>query len=113
VQKSKQIYPKVLGKEVWRVNHLAKEWDQLILRSYVAESETLDDYQSGTLGTLITPNNLQELVSPWKQPGTVIFSGTMPLTGGQVRHASRFIGELVSPDRGVLTRCSYDICALG
>jgi len=50
VEKSKQIYPKVLGREVWRVNQLMKEWDGLILRSTVTEGEAEHEYQSGTLG---------------------------------------------------------------
>ncbi len=113
VEKSKQIYPKVLGKEVWRVNQLVKEWDELILRSFVTEGETEHKYQSGTLGGLITAKSLQELIGQVGQPGTVIFSGTVPLIDGQVRYGSRFIGELASPDGRVLTRCSYDISMLG
>ncbi len=113
VEKSKQIYPKVLGKEVWRVNQLVKEWDELILRSYVTEGATEHEYQSGTLGGLITAKGLRELIGQVGQPGTVIFSGTVPLIGGQVRYSSRFIGELASPDGRVLTRCSYDISVLG
>jgi len=113
VEKSKQIYPKVLGREVWRVNQLVKEWDELILRSYVTEGETEHEYQSGTLGGLITAKSLQELIGHVDQPGTVIFSGTVPLIDGQVRYGSRFIGELASTDGRVLTRCSYDISVLG
>ncbi len=89
------------------------EWDQVILRRYVTEGEAEHEYQSGTLGGLITAKNLQELIGHVIRPGTVIFSGTVPLIGGQVRYSSRFIGELVSPDGGVLTRCSYDIAVRG
>ena len=113
VEKSKQIYPKVLGREVWRVNQLMKEWDGLILRSTVTEGEAEHEYQSGTLGGLITAKNLQELIGQVGQPGTVIFSGTVPLIDGLVRYGSRFIGELASPDGRVLSRCSYDISVLG
>ncbi len=113
VEKSKQIYPKVLGREVWRVSQLMKEWDELILRSYVAEGKTDHEYQSGILGSLITVEHLQELVRHVIRPGTVIFSGTVPLIGGQVRYGSRFIGELASPDGRVLARCTYDISVLG
>ena len=113
VEKSKQIYPKILGREVWRVSQLMKEWDELILRSYVTEDATEHEYQSGKLGGLITAKHLQELIGPTVQPGTVIFSGTVPLMDGQVRYGSRFIGELASPDGRVLVRCSYDISVLG
>ena len=113
VEKSKQIYAKVLGREVWRVNHLVKEWDELVLRSYVTEGATEHEYQSGILGGLITAKNLQELIGPVIQPGTVIFSGTVPLIGGQVRFGSHFVGELASPDGKVLARCPYAISVLG
>ncbi len=112
VEKSKQIYPKIIGREVWRVNQLMKEWDELILRSYATEGETEHEYQSGTLGGLITAKSLRELIGQVGQPDTVIFSGTVPLIDGQVRYGSRFIGELVSPDGRVLARCSYDISML-
>jgi len=85
----------------------------LILRSTVTEDAAEHEYQSGTLGGLIAAKNLQELIGHVGRPGTVIFSGTMPLIGGQVRYGSRFIGELASPDGRVLTRCSYDISVLG
>ena len=111
VEKSKQIYPKVLGREVWRVNQLMKDWDSLILRSYVTEGGTEHEYQSGTLGQFITARNLHELIGVG-QPGTVIFSGTVPLIGGQPRYGSRFVGELATPDGKVLARCSYDISVL-
>ena len=113
VERSKQIYPKVLGREVWRVSQLMKEWDELILRSFVTEDETDHEYQSGTLGAFITAKNLQDLIGPTVQPGTVIFSGTVPLIDGQVRYGSRFIGELASPNGKVLARCSYNISVLG
>ncbi len=90
-----------------------KEWDELILRSYATEGETEHEYQSGTLGGLITAKSLRELIGQVGQPDTVIFSGTVPLIDGQVRYGSRFIGELVSPDWRVLARCSYDISVLG
>lgn len=113
VERSKQIYPKILGREIWSVNHLIKEWDSIVLRSSVVEGGTQHSYQTGTLGGIISAEDLQKLVGPLRQPGTVIFSGTVPLMGGQVRFGSRFIGELASPERGVLARCSYDICMLG
>jgi hypothetical protein len=109
IEKSKSIYPKVLAREVWKVESLLARWDQLILRSSVVDGEKLHVYQTGSLRELITVQDLQKLVGSVIQPGTVIFSGTLPLIDSRIRFASRFIGELITPEGTVLSRCAYDI----
>ena len=112
VEKSKQIYPKVLSRPVWRLNELLPRWDDLRLRSRVGEGGGLTDYQDGTLAQLIRPEQLLELIGPRPGAGTVVFSGTLPVIGGKVRPAPRFEAELFDTDGRTLAALGYDILVL-
>lgn len=112
IEKSKQIYPKILSRQVWRLDDLLPRWDDLRLRSRVAEDGELEDYQDGTLSQLIRPERLLELIGPDPGAGTVVFSGTLPVLGGNVRPAPRFEAELFDTDGSPLANLGYDITVL-
>ena len=112
MDKSKQIYPRVLSREAWRLDELLSEWDALGLRSAVGDGQGVEDYQRGTLSDLIRPERLLELVGPSPRPGTVLFSGTIPVVGGRVRFAPRFEGELTAPNGRALASLAYDVGVL-
>ena len=107
VEKSKQIYPRVLSREVWNLDELIGQWDELGLRSAVGNEQGLEDYQRGTLGQLIRPELLLELVGPARAAGTVVFSGTLPVLDGKVRFSPMFKGELTAPSGRVLASLAY------
>ena len=107
MDRSKQIYPRVLSREAWRLDELIGEWDELGLRSAVGDELGLQDYQRGTLGQLIRPERLLELVGPARSAGTVVFSGTLPVLDGRVRFSPRFEGELTAPSGQLLARLAY------
>ena len=112
MDKSKQIYPRVLSHEAWRLDELLGDWDSLGLRSAVGEEQSVEDYQRGTLGQLIRPEKLLELIGPSAEAGTVLFSGTLPVLDGRVRFTPRFEGELTAPGGRVLARLAYDVSEL-
>ncbi len=112
IEKSKQVYPKILSRQVWRLDDLMPRWDDLRLRSRVRESGELEDYQHGTLSQLIRPERLLELVGPDPDAGTVVFSGTLPVLGGNVRPAPRFEAELFDTDDASLAALGYDVVVL-
>lgn len=109
IEKSKQVYPKILSRQVWRLDDLLPRWDDLRLRSQVGEGGELSDYQHGTLAQLIRPERLLDLIGPDPGVGTVVFSGTLPVLGGNVRPAPRFEAELFDTDGSVLASLGYDI----
>ncbi len=108
IEKSKQVYPRALSKQAWRLDELLPRWDSLRLRSWTGEKGRLAPYQDGTLGQLIRPERLLELVGPRPAAGTVVFSGTLPVIGGQVRPAPRFEAELGDTDGRPLATLAYD-----
>ena len=112
IEKSKQIYPKILSREIWRLDDLLPRWDDLRLWSRVREGGDLEDYQDGTLAQLIRPERLLDLVGPDPGAGTVVFSGTLPVLGGNVRTAPRFEAELFDTDGHSLASLGYDVVVL-
>ncbi len=112
IDKSKQIYPKILSRQIWRLDDLLPRWDDLRLLSHVAEGGELEDYQDGTLSQLIRPERLLELIGPDPGAGTVVFSGTLPVLGGNVRAVPRFEAELFDTDGSPLASLGYDVVVL-
>ena len=112
IEKSKQVYPKILSRQAWRLDDLLPRWDDLRLRSRVGEGGELIDYQDGTLAQLIRPERLRELIGPDPGAGTAVFSGTLPVLGGNVRPAPRFEAELFDTDGRSLASLGYDVVAL-
>ncbi|MDE2836599.1 MAG: DUF2848 family protein [Chloroflexota bacterium] len=112
IEKSKQVYPKILSRQVWRLDDLLPHWDDLRLRSRVQEGGEPEDYQHGTLAQLIRPERLLDLVGPDPGAGTAVFSGTLPVLGGNVRPAPRFEAELFDTDGRSLAALAYDVVVL-
>ena len=112
IEKSKQVYPKIVSKQVWRLDELLPRWDDLRLRSRVSEDGELTDYQDGTFAQLIRPERLLDLIGPDPGAGTAVFSGTLPVLGGHVRPAPRFEAELFDTDGRLLAALGYDIAVL-
>jgi hypothetical protein len=112
IEKSKQICPKIISREAWPLRDLVAQWDELRLRSYVKEEKGWSLYQESPLGLQIRPEVLQKLPGKDAAPGTIVFSGTVPVLDGKVRYSPGFVGELLSPKDEVLATFKYAIRAL-
>ncbi|MCY4581435.1 MAG: DUF2848 family protein [Chloroflexi bacterium] len=112
IEKSKQVYPKILSRQTWRLDDLLPRWDGLRLRSRVDDGGGLTDYQDGTFAQLMRPERLLDLIGPDPGAGTVVFSGTLPVLGGNVRPAPRFEAELFDTDGSSLATLAYDVVVL-
>lgn len=112
IDKSKQVYPRVLSREAWRLDELLGRWDDVALESSVGDERGVTGYQRGTLGQLIRPEKLLELIGPSAAAGTVVFSGTLPVVDGSLRFEPRFEGSLSEPDGQALATLVYRVGAL-
>lgn len=112
IERSKQIYPRVLSKNAWKLEELLPQWDRLRISSRVLENGRMVDYQSGTLAQLIRPEQLLDLIGPDPEPGTALFSGTLPVLSGGIRSAARFEGTLTSDRDTTLATLGYDVLSL-
>ncbi len=109
IERSKQLYPRTLSAQAWRLDELLPRWDGLRLRSWAVDGGERAPYQDGTLAQLIRPEALLDLAGASGEPGTVVFSGTLPVLGGRVRSASRFEAELSDADGRALASLGYDV----
>lgn len=98
--KSKAICPKVISTKTWPYSSVRKEWDRLILRSWVGASNT--PYQEGTLEELLTPDDILDVLYERyelnRNQDGVFFLGTIPLLTETIQYNSRFRGQLVHPE---------------
>jgi len=98
IEKAKQVCPKVIAKEAWPYEDLKDHWDELNIRCYAWRDKERIVYQTGLLKDLI---NVEELLGledgRYHSEGSVIFSGTVPVAGGQIIYSNQFEIELFDP----------------
>jgi hypothetical protein len=115
IEKSKVVCSSVVSREVWDLADARSGWDDLALRSHVTAGGRRSLYQEGRLAELMTPRDLIALVRErlgGDVTGTLIFSGTLPLLGGQFVCGERFEVEIVDERRQRALRCDYRVRAL-
>lgn len=110
---SKQICDKPIAETLWPLDEVADHWDQLILRSWLTTAQGRVLYQEGTVGSLLSP---QDLIARYTDGGTLpngtaMMGGTMPAIGG-VRAGQRFDCALIDPVLSREIKLAYDILEL-
>ncbi|HRD76512.1 MAG TPA: DUF2848 domain-containing protein [Hyphomicrobiaceae bacterium] len=107
---SKQLCPKVLGREAWRLDEIETHFDEIRIRAFAVIGGKRVAYQDGTLATLRAPSDLIQRYGKGKPlaPGTVMMGGTFGAIGG-IRPADRFEMELDDPRTGRVIRAAYAI----
>jgi predicted amidohydrolase len=96
---SKQVVPKVVANEAWRMEEIAGHWDQLILTARVGTDGRA--YQETGVDFFLKPADILEFVEA--EPGTVVFCGTVSSLQGGFDFDSVFNGRLHDPvlDRSI------------
>lgn len=105
---AKQLCPKPVGSELWRLSEVLDYWDELELRSWVGEEQRL--YQQGTVASLLRPEDILAFVRGEAGQGiqdAAIYCGTLPMLGGVFTTEPSFIAELRDPRTGRALRCAY------
>jgi hypothetical protein len=94
---SKQICPKPVARDAWRLAEVLDHWDTLVLRSWIEEDGVSRLYQEGTLATLRPPADLLARFSAAGNPppaeGFGMACGTVGAIGG-IRPSASFRMEL-------------------
>jgi hypothetical protein len=95
---SKQMCPKPIGRNLWKLDALLDHWDRLVLRSWVTRSGERMLYQEGSVTGLLHPQDLMRRFGQQErlQPGTAMFCGTLPVKG-QIGGGELFELELEDP----------------
>jgi len=98
---SKQLCPKPVASQLWRLADLLPHWDRLRLRSWLHVRGDRVLYQEGPVTAMKHPEELMQRYTGTAglRPGTAMFCGTLAVHGG-VRSAEAFEIELEDPELG-------------
>ncbi|MCX5563143.1 DUF2848 domain-containing protein [Streptomyces sp. NBC_00038] len=108
---SKNAGPDVLARRAWRLADVEARLDELTLRAWVTHDGRESEIQSGTLAELLTPGYWAEVLRSRGDlvPGTVLISGTIPMTEDVDQFAESWRVELGDPATGDTIRLAYDV----
>ncbi len=116
LEASKQMFPKVLAPDAWRLEDVENHWDQLEMRSWATIDGKRMLYQEGALGRILPPANLldaaEDAFGGSRTNGTVFMSGTLPTLGGGFVYADHFSFELRDPVLNRTIAHAYDVSQL-
>lgn len=108
---SKNASPDVLARRAWRLADVDERLDDLALRAWVTHDGRETLIQNGTLAELLTPGYWADVLRERGDlvPGTVLISGTIPMTEGVDQFADRWRVELSDPATGDVIDLAYDV----
>ena len=116
IPRSKQLCPKVLGKEAIPLGEMRASWDEFELSSDVsADGATWIPYQRSPLSALLDAATLLQAAGLADDPpdGSILLSGTIPLVDGVTRFLPHFRAALGVPGGDLPTlRIAYRVSVL-
>lgn len=108
---AKQLCDKPIATRFWLLSEVKDHWDEILLRSHIAENGADVLYQDGRASALLSPTALLECLRDDGEEmcdGTILFGGTCSAIG-DVRFCRLFRFELVDPVLGRTITHSYRI----
>jgi Protein of unknown function (DUF2848) len=108
---SKQMCPKPVGRELWRIAEVEDHWDRLVLRSHLTRGGKRRLYQEGPVVRMLPPRDLLARFpdSPGRLPeGTAMLCGTL-VVQGEIGGGERFEIELHDPVRKRSLKHDYTV----
>lgn len=117
VIKSKQMCPNVMSSRVWRLQDVRKDWDEMMLRSWVEDEKGVRTlYQEAALSAMMAPEELMGFVKDRLDDknleGVVIYSGTVPILTEKTNYNPYFEVELHNPKSDKKLGCRYRVKVL-
>jgi hypothetical protein len=109
VPDAKRSFSKIVGSHAWPLQDLLRDWDSLLLRSWITDASGRRKYQEGPIATIMKPSALVDLLpQEERSDGLVLFSGTVPaLEPAPTAGTCRFEGEIVTQSGRTLASCNY------
>jgi hypothetical protein len=114
IVKAKQCSDKPVGQTWWDYADLADGWDRIVLQADALIDGTWQPYQQGPLADMLTPADILAEVDRRAAPaaGDAVFSGTLPVIGGEFRPSEEFRVTLTDPATDRQISCRYRIDVL-
>ena len=100
VERSKQIYPKIMAREVWLYREVEKHWDEIQLRCWVTSDEGRLLSQEAPLSALLPVAQILSFVEEevgGKLVSGIVFSGTIPTLSGKLVFGRAYELQLHNP----------------
>jgi hypothetical protein len=101
-----------MSPKVWRYEDVKEHWDDLIMRAWVEKNGQRQLYQEGKLAEIMRSEELIKKIRSdvtWDLRGAVIYSGTLPVIGGELCYSPRFEMELVDEHAGRAIKHAYSV----
>jgi hypothetical protein len=104
---SKNAAPDVVGRQAWRLSDIADRIDDITLKAWVGQDQTL--IQSGSMKDLLDPAYWLDVLRERGlfRRGTVLLSGTITMVHGVDQFADAWKVELADPATGQALTCQY------
>lgn len=114
IVKAKQCSDKPVGAIWWDYADVADAWDDIVLRADVMIGGAWQPYQEGRLADMLAPSDILAEVDRRVLPreGDAVFSGTLPVIGGEFRPSEQFRVTLTDPSAGRELSCQYRVDVL-
>ncbi|WP_020495915.1 DUF2848 family protein [Sciscionella marina] len=114
VVKAKQACEKPVGATLWPLSELEGHWDELLLRAQVRTDQGWRSYQDGSVAEMLAPRALLAEVAGrvGETAPHAVFSGTIPIIGGEFGYGNGFRVTLEDPVLGRSLHCEYGIRSL-
>ncbi|MHB2023908.1 MAG: DUF2848 family protein [Mycobacteriales bacterium] len=111
IAKAKQSCDKPVSSVFWDYADVREHWDELTLTSWVGAQVADQLYQRGRLGELMTPESIREELQGRvpEADEAAIFSGTLPVAGGEFVYGGAFRADLTDPVLGRSLSCTYRV----
>lgn len=94
---SKLACPKIVARSAWPLGQVQGHWDELEIRSWIAENGRRVLYQEGCAAELLRPGELLAQTPFGRRPRSfVMLAGTLAALGG-IRGSNHFWAELRDP----------------
>lgn len=114
IARAKQSCDKPVSTAFWDLEDVRGHWDEITLTAWVGPADGEVVYQMGQLADLMTPEAIRAELAT-RVPGAddaAIFSGTLPVIGGEFNYGSSFRAELTDPVLGRSLQCGYQVRVL-
>ncbi|MGH2819644.1 MAG: DUF2848 domain-containing protein [Actinomycetota bacterium] len=111
VARAKQACPNVIAREVWALQDVEGNWDELSLRCWTTDGGRRLLFQEGALSQLLPPAEWLPILEQRgaARDGTVFFSGTMPAATEGPIYGESYELELHDPRRERSITSSYAV----
>lgn len=106
---SKLVCPKVVARDAWLLSEVRDHWDEIEIRSWIAENGQRVLYQEGLAGELLEPDELLRRTPFGRRPHSfLLLTGTLAARGG-IRGSDHFWAELHDPRLGRTITLAYRV----